>query len=501
MVRLFTGGGKTVIAGEESRLHNRTLFLAHMDTLVSQAHASLERTTGKRWAIEQADLRANPTGPLSVVASVMTMTRDERLKRFAPDAFDLIVCDEAHHALARSWVKILRHFPAAKRLLISATPDRKDEAGYRGIADHVAFDMGLADAIAQAWATPVEIATYRSHINLDGVAWSKGDFQVGALDQQIAKSVAPIVRAALTLAGDLRTVIFTPGVQSAHVVAEALNAVRPGCARAIDGSMSKDDKRKAIADHKAGRYQFLTNCLMLTEGYDDEKLGCIIDAAPTASRARCEQKFGRGTRLYPGIGDIPGGEHRRAAISGSPKPFVRIVDLAFNSSKHSLAGPVEVLGAAYTDKERAHAQRALATVGGDPLALLEKAREELARRAARAAAARQAKVALERTSKDPEEKIVGERALTPGQQNILRYYGIPWTPETTKSEASRLISTEKIARLRGLCTWAQRDWLKRNVGIDGRAMYSTTARRLADAWKANGRFLSKAEVYQIVKGQ
>jgi superfamily II DNA or RNA helicase len=503
MCVLATGLGKTRIAAEVcQRIPGRKLFLAHMETLVDQAHASLELDTSERWEIEQASFKAHVNSSNNVVASVQSLAQLHRLHRFTRDAFSLIIFDEAHHSVSKFFRTPLEYFHTAKRLAITATPDRKDKRGYLGLYDSVAFRMDLAAAIDSVWSTPLEIRTYESNVNLDGVAWSKGDFVASALDEEIAKSTAPIVKAALEFAGDLKTVIFTPGVASARVVAQALRDAGK-TAEHIDGSMERDEKRRLIRAFKANEHQFFVNCLILTEGFDDETIRCLIDAAPTSSRARCEQKLGRGTRLYPGVGKHFDETERRQALADSPKPVVRVIDLAFNS-KHELTGPIDVLGGAYDAKERKRAKKILE--GGkisDPSAALKKARDEITKRALRAQAARDAKVELKETSAPSAPLGPGEHAISPGQQRLLESWGID-TTGLTKAAAQKIIGKEKLCQRFNWCGHNRRLKLQR-AGVPEAmtwAMKVTTGEAIWNAWHANGKKpLTASEIASVIKKQ
>jgi hypothetical protein len=228
----------------------------------------------------------------------------------------------------------------------------------------------------------------------------------------------------------------------------------------------------------------------------------MIDAAPTSSRSRCVQKLGRVTRLWPGVGEIHDVTARREALAACPKPRARVIDLAFNSTKHDICGPVDILGGAYSEKERKRAKKKLAQTGGDPNDALKKAREEIARAGMRAKAAASAKAKLTE-AKAPELKTsAGELALTPGQEKALRRYGIPFDGETTKAKATKLIGFEKLCEAKGWCSYRQRDFLITWIGIkkDQRVIPAAKGARLIDLWKQAGkqRFLTRDEIRAVI---
>jgi superfamily II DNA or RNA helicase len=494
---LATGMGKTVIAAHVAQeAAGRVLFLAHLDTLVSQSLTELQDMTGQPWEREQGDEKATRRGQRNVVASIQSLMRPDRYETFAQDAFSLVLVDEAHHYLAASFLKPIRYFMAggARVVGFTATPDRKDGKAMGRLFLSAAVDppMDIAFGVEEAWLSPIEWRPIDAHVSLDNVKVSKvtGDLDQGALDEEIARIIAPIVKVAVEKVGDRRCIVFTPGVKAAHAAAEALNRIRPGCARSIDGSMHPVLKRGIIREHKTGAFQYLVNCGVLVEGYDDAKVTCMIDAAPTKSRSRCAQKVGRITRLWPGIGDLATAEERRAGIAASPKPVAMWIDLVFNGSKHELASPVDLLGGSYTDKERASAKKILAKAGGgDPRAALDEARKRCAAAANRAQVRLNERGALDPLKRRSRSKVQApdpNGAPSPGMLRAAEGFGVP-VEGLTRAALQKLLSYEFLAKSKGWCNWAERDALMRNIGIDAHGMTREVATRVTRYWRAAGR--------------
>lgn len=507
---LFTGGGKTFIAGDiAKREEGRVLFVVNRTTLGRQSLTKLQEDTGKAWELEQADSWASVNGKANVVTLIQTLQQPKRFERFAPDAFSLIIVDEVHRFMAPSRRRPLEYFTGARKLGLTATPD--GTKGYKPLFETVAFHMPLADAIEQAWSTPIDFQPYACDVSLDSVKWKGGDFTPGELDKILAQAAAPIATAAIEKCGDLRTLVYCPGVKTAIATTDAINERRPGSARVIygvqDAAEGKGTNAANIAAHKRGWFQYLVSVAMIGEGYDDENVGCILLARPMGKRADFEQAVGRGTRLYPGLGDIEDMEARRAAIAASPKPTCLVVDLACVSLKHELVGPVDILGGNYTEQEKKEAKKSLEKAGGgDPMEALKAAREELARRAMRAAAAKEAKVKL-RAIKKPEEPQrltnAGEYALTSGQERKLAEYKIPFDANTTKNEAQKLIGFEKLCEKNGWCRYHQREFLGVQCGVENsRAWPVEKGKRVADAWKAGGKLrLTAEQIRRAIEGK
>lgn len=503
---LFCGAGKTFIAGRiAGEEKGRVLFLVNRSKLADQSLNKLPEDSGRRWQLEQAECRASADGNACVVATVQSLKGD-RLKRFSPDAFSLIIVDEVHMMMGASYRAPLEYFTGARRLGLTATPDRKRKKkngeevslGYRGLFDNLVYKKTLADAIDEGWSTPLETRIYESEVDLSAVKFRDGDFEAGALDQAILEAVAPVKEACFTKCDDLRTVVFCPGVKSAIAVADALNAERPGCARVIYGEQDDAEKKRNMADHAAGLFQFLVNCMILTVGYDDEQLQCIVDAAPTSVRSLAEQKFGRPARLWPGIGEIHDDTARKAAIAASPKPWARVVDLAFNS-RHPLATPEDVLGGHYTDDVRKQARKNLAKHGGDVAKALKAAAEDIAARQARARASKEARAKLREVkapTEPPRKTDAGEDMLMLGQERQLSRYGIPYDKNTTKATAKRLIGSEFVRATRFTgpdgkpLGWAPKEhvaFARKYFGIQCTEMSLHRYRACREVYMANGK--------------
>lgn len=524
MFELFTGAGKTPIAGQiAKRLADegkRTLFVCNRRVLGIQSLEELSRVTGYSWELEQAENRADRYGRNPVVALVQTMQGD-RLKSWPADSFDQIIGDEFHRLMGKEYRKVFEHFSKAKILALTATPD--GAKGYGSFITHTAYKMDLIDAIDRAWAVPFTFRYFTAGVDLDSIDWRRtkegGDFDLGQLDENIAGISAEIRKAAFELCGDLRTLVKCPGVKSVISTTDAINEIKPGAARMIYGDMDDREKVENIRDHKAGRFQFLVNCAMLGEGYDDKYVQCLLNARPTTKRHDAIQWWGRVSRLWEGIGSIEDETERRLAIEASPKPRGLVIELNAKC-RHDLVSPVTIFGKDLGESTRRLARKKLEASGGDVQDALKRATEEINRRRARAAAAAAAKVKLEEIQpQEPPPKLTssGEHALTPKQEKTFKALGIPYDETTTKAHANKLIGAEWAARKAGdpdcrshitqpckcrrcLVGYRHREFLARWVGVKSPwGMRLNTYDRLVNEWKSGGKLqLSPETIGRIV---
>ena len=115
------------------------------------------------------------------MGSVQTLMRQKRLSRFAPDHFDTIIIDEAHHAVSGSYTAILDYFSAARVLGVTATPDRGDMRNLGQIFDSLAYEYTLPQAIREGYLCPIKALTVPLRLDLSGVGMSGGDFKAGRM--------------------------------------------------------------------------------------------------------------------------------------------------------------------------------------------------------------------------------------------------------------------------------------------------------------------------------
>lgn len=465
----FTVTHNTFIFSELARTWSGTvLVVAHRDELILQAKAELERATGERVGIEKA--AENCADERVVVTSVQTMSR--RCVDFRPDRFSLVIIDEAHRAAAASYRKVMDYFATAKILGVTATPDRADERALGTVFDDVAYKMDILDGIDIGYLVPVEgEEVVVQEIDLSGVERLTDD---DALDEAMLKAVEGVVQKAHELCGSEQAIIFTPGVRSAHAMAERMNLLAPGKAIAIDGETERELRRRLVGGFKAGLYQYLFNCDVATEGFDAPNTSIVGMAAPTNSRARYAQRAGRGTRVLPGVVDhLHGPENsdaRRAAIAASAKPRMRILDFVGNAGKHTLCTPMDVLGESYSDEEVAEAKRRAKQKTGESTDLYQALKDARAalKRQADALKAAQLKVNARVQRFDPfkacgmdrDDAIsirFGSRPVTPNQAEILLNKGIAEADVRAMDfrSASRMLNQLQKRRKAGLATLKQ----------------------------------------------
>lgn len=394
---LATGLGKTVVfAHLAKRWPGRVLVLAHRDELVQQAREKLIAVTGEDVGVEmgqkgQLDEDAF-IKPRLVVSSVQTMCRPRRQRKFRACEFGLVVIDEAHHAVARTYRSVLSHFqqsPTLRVLGVTATPKRSDQLAMGQVFQSVAYDYGIEPAVEHGWLVPVrQQAVTVEGLDFSAVRSVAGDLNEHDLERILAaeKVLHKVAAPTVEIAGDLPSLVFCVTVNHAKLMAEVLNRYKPRSAIALDGSTPRDERRSVVERYKAGQVQFLCNCGLFLEGFDAPSTALVVMARPTKSLALYAQVLGRGTRPLPGIVDehAEGSpEQRRRAIERSAKPWMLALDFVGNSGRHRIITAADLLGGKYGEPVREYARKTAEQEGravavdeslaraNDELALLE----------------------------------------------------------------------------------------------------------------------------------
>jgi ATP-dependent helicase IRC3 len=338
---LATGLGKAVLFAalrERMGFQRKIMVLVHREELANQAADKLQRwNTHLRVGVEMAGRYADVDGMFPdtlIVASVPTLGRrgSYRIKKFLPEDFDAVISDEAHHSTSPQWKNVLAHFDLLKpnqthilSLGLTATPNRSDGQGLRDVFDVISFDMGIRSGIESGFLVDLRGVRVNTKTNLDTVHSRAGDFAEDELSDAVNNDArnAVIVKEWMKHAYGQKTVVFTVDIQ--HAV--DLAAVFKKCSIEAEAVWGDDAERSdKLRRHRDGLITVLCNCAVLTEGYDDPGIKCIVLAKPTKSALLYTQMIGRGTRI------------------DDNKDSCLIMDVVDCTSKHSLMTMPSLLG-------------------------------------------------------------------------------------------------------------------------------------------------------------
>ncbi|KAI5297769.1 hypothetical protein KEM55_004260, partial [Ascosphaera atra] len=319
-VSLATGSGKTVIFTQlisriPPRNENATqsLILVHRKELVEQAaNHCLRAYPGKSIDIEMGNAHATGAADITI-ASVKSMLSKDRMRKFDPGRFKLVLVDEAHHIVAKSYRDVLAYFNLSEAgeespvlVGVSATFSRFDGLKLGAAIDYIVYHKDYIDMIKDKWLADAVFTTIKSYADLSRVSKaSGGDFNTTELSIAVNTETINdiIVRSWLQRASHRRsTLVFGVDIEHVRCLTEAFR--KQGVdARYITSKSPKDLRTKELEAFRNFEFPVLLNCGLFTEGTDIPNIDCVILARPTRSKNLLIQMVGRGLRLYPGKKD------------------------------------------------------------------------------------------------------------------------------------------------------------------------------------------------------
>lgn len=173
--------------------------------------------------------------------------------------------DEAHHCLSDGYQKVLQHFPDARILGVTATPDRGDMRNMGEFFETLAYEYTLPKAIKEGYLSPIKALTLPLKMDLTGVGMQSGDFKVSDLGTALDPYLHQIAEEMTKYCRDRKTVVFLPLVKTSQKFAAILN--EKGFEAAEINGDSKD-RAEVLEAFDKGRYNVLCNSMLLTEGWD-----------------------------------------------------------------------------------------------------------------------------------------------------------------------------------------------------------------------------------------
>jgi len=311
-----TGAGKTImlssVIGALSKPSTaKTCVVAHRDELTVQNEAKFRRVNPHLSTSVFNALEKSWQGD-TTFAMVQTLSRYRNLMTMPP--LDLLAIDEAHHARADTYIRIVEHAkslnPNVKLLGLTATPNRGDKRGLGTLFDNVCDQIFFRDLMDSG-----HLVRPRTFV-MDAKALEKfQDLQIGQdgeFDPVAAAGIMdtrPQNRAVVAhwkeKAGDRQTVVFCSTVDHALHIYQAFVEDRIK-AVLVHGEMGKEERAEALQTYANGEAQVIVNVSVLTEGWDHPPTSCVVLLRPCAHHATFIQMVGRGLRPvtleeYPGV--------------------------------------------------------------------------------------------------------------------------------------------------------------------------------------------------------
>jgi DNA repair protein RadD len=314
LLTIPTGGGKTLTAAEIIRsalsFDNRVLFVVHLRELVDQTVNALARCGITHVGVMRGDDdRIDVTAPVQV-ASIQTLARRDR-----PEA-QIILLDEAHRSLADSYVSnIWEAYPNAIIIGLTATPCRGDGRPLGERYEELVVGASYSSLIANDFVAEPIVFAPRVQPDTSQLRRIAGDWDAEQVEEMMTGLAGEIIPTWLAHAGGRQTIVFASGVRhSRDIIARFLAAGI--AAEHLDGETPGDERAGILARLRSGATTVVSNCAVLTEGFDAPEIRCAVIARPTLSLVMHMQTAGRALR------------------AGSVQPV--IIDHAGNVGRHGM---------------------------------------------------------------------------------------------------------------------------------------------------------------------
>ncbi|MBP6236751.1 MAG: DEAD/DEAH box helicase family protein [Saprospiraceae bacterium] len=315
MLQMPTGTGKTRLFASIVRdIHDygvqlgkafKVLIIVHRQELVDQAAQTLGVTYGVAHGIIMSGTRQQQFYPTQI-ASVQTISR--RLKNWADKEFDFIIIDEAHHALAKSYLEICQIFRKAKILGVTATPYRMNGASFKSLFNELIVSKKVSEYIENGYLSKYDYfsiapsSAIQKAIDAIDSYDIDGDYSITAMsrildDRQIQSNLIDSYK---KYAEGKKGIVYT--INKTHNIHVRDAYIEAGyLAVAIDSDTSPNERSRIIQQFKSGRVKILCNVNIFSEGFDCPDVEFIQLARPTTSLSLYLQQVGRGLRTHPDI--------------------------------------------------------------------------------------------------------------------------------------------------------------------------------------------------------
>ena len=299
--RLPTGGGKTMVAGMiaqgAARLGTSVLALVHRRELVKQFCGTLDQFGfAGQYGVIASGRTPTPWAKFQV-ASIQTLHRRKYLK-LNPG---IVFIDECHHVKAKTWEEVIGRFPNAQLIGLSATPKRLDGKPLGDIFGHIIHGPEIPDLVDQGHLARTLLKWPKHPLSTKGIRSLGGDFSKKDLGERIDRNVVVSAVNTFFRHDPTRLTIFF-GVNIAHsqMVAQEFRD-RGISAEHVDGHTDDDRRDHVMEEFRGGNVRVLCNVDIASEGANFPMCSSILDAAPTESLVRYQQRAGRAMRPDHGL--------------------------------------------------------------------------------------------------------------------------------------------------------------------------------------------------------
>ena len=310
MVQMPTGTGKTILLAEvvkreKGKVKNPCVWIVvHRRELVEQIKETLDTMLNSYSSTPDTTTSLLSDDSRIKVMSIQWLSRHYQEMEEIPS---LIVIDEAHHAVAKTYKEVMDAFPESKKLGLTATPCRLTRRGFTDLFDVLLQSWSAKKFIADGWLSLYDYMSIREDsedwrmVNSLKKRGADGDFSLREMSEKmnVQPSIERLCDTVIRYAANKKGITYAIDIAHAEHIAEAyrqhgINAI------AISSKTPNDERRLTIDKFKAGQIQVLVNVDLFGEGFDCPDVEFIQLARPTLSLAKYLQQVGRGMRVFEG---------------------------------------------------------------------------------------------------------------------------------------------------------------------------------------------------------
>lgn len=307
LVCAATGVGKTYLAAFDSQEYERVLFVAHREEILKQAARSFVNV---RKSEDYGFFNGNQkdTDKAVIFASVSSLGKEKYLneKFFEKKYFDYLIIDEFHHAVTDNYKRIMEYFEPKFMLGLTATPDRMDGKGIRGLCDYnVPFELSLKDAINKGMLVPFHYyGIYDETVDYDEIQMTGGEYSKTGLEKAYATNTRrfDLIFKHYNKYVSKRAFGFCCSRKHAEEMAKAFNekGIKSVAVYSDANGEYSEDRNVALEKLRKGEVQVIFSVDMFNEGVDVAELDMVMFLRPTESPVVFLQQLGRGLRTHRG---------------------------------------------------------------------------------------------------------------------------------------------------------------------------------------------------------
>lgn len=325
-----TGTGKTVVSAfdykrvRESWGEASLLFVAHRREILRQSLTTFRNVLRDGSFGELMTAGERPREGRHVFASIQSLQALDRtqLGELSPDAYDVVIVDEFHHAAAPTYKRLLERLRPRLLVGMTATPERGDGLDVKQWFDgHIAVELRLWDALEQGLLCPFQYFGVADDVDLSRLTWSRGGYGPGQLEKVYTGNdarVAKVVKAMYDVVEDphaMRALGFCVSVKHAEYMAECFRRISIPAA-AVSANSTQSERTDALRALRDRTINVIFAVDLFNEGLDIQEIDTLLFLRPTESPVVFLQQLGRGLRRTEGkagvtVLDFIGQQHRR----------------------------------------------------------------------------------------------------------------------------------------------------------------------------------------------